>query len=262
MQAALLNQENRAFLLAVEHVCKAQEAIEEAMQIRQRRKVGAERPETKPSPEVVALEEAEQRWIGDVKVRDAFAPASRRKAMEDWHADTLKYSEPTNRLVRSARCLLRMADEILRGEVKRAAHYEEVPLPWEDEADIFYRLAKDEVGLESAALVRAVETRKIHDAKRAKRHFDALRNTIRRAVERADISLWHPREEFMAGLIGSGAPLAAKDLAEVDEQVRRLVVWAWASPALHDEVRRLFPVRPSRKKRQKRAQRWRQGSTT
>jgi len=56
------------------------------MQIRQRRKVAAERPETKPSPEVLAVEEAEQRWIGDVKVRDAFAPASHTKAMEDWQA--------------------------------------------------------------------------------------------------------------------------------------------------------------------------------
>ena len=130
-QAVLLNEENHALVLAVSHICKVQEAIETAMQIRQRRRVAVERPETKPSPEVLAVEEAEQRWIGDVKVRDALAPANHRKAMEAWHADTLKYSEPTNRLVRSARCLLRMADEILRGEVQRAAQYEDVPLPWE-----------------------------------------------------------------------------------------------------------------------------------
>jgi len=261
-QAASLNEENHALLLAANHIAEAQEAIETAMQIRQRRKVGAERPETKPSPEVLAVEEAEQHSIRDVKAKYALAPASHTKATEDWQADTLKYSEPTNRLVRSARCLLRMADEILRGEVQRAARYEDVALPWEDEDDIFYRLAKDEAGLEKAALVRAVEERKIVDTDRAKEHFEALRNAIRRVGERADIALSHPRENYMTGLIGAGAPLAAKDLVEVDEQVRRLVVGAWASPALHDDVCRLFPARPSRKKRQKRTQRQRRGPTT
>jgi hypothetical protein len=260
--AALLNGENHALLLAANHIAEAQEAIETAMQIRQRRKVAAERPETKPSPEVLAVEEAEQRWIGDVKVRDALAPATHRKAMEDWQADTLKYSESTSRLVRSARCLLRVADEIIRGEVQRAAQYEDVALPWEDEDDIFYRLAKDEAGLEKAALVRAVEERKIVDTDRAKEHFEALRNAIRRVGERADIALWRPRENYMTGLLGAGAPLESKVLAEVDEQVRRLAVWAWASPALHDEVCRLFPARPSRKKRQKRTQPRRHGPTT
>jgi len=258
----LLNGENHALLLAANHIAEAQEAIETAMQIRQRRKVAAERPETKPSPEVLAVEEAEQRWIGDVKVRDALAPATHRKAMEDWQADTLKYSESTSRLVRSARCLLRVADEIIRGEVQRAAQYEDVALPWEDEDDIFYRLAKDEAGLEKAALVRAVEERKIVDTDRAKEHFEALRNAIRRVGERADIALWRPRENYMTGLLGAGAPLESKVLAEVDEQVRRLAVWAWASPALHDEVCRLFPARPSRKKRQKRTQPRRHGPTT
>jgi hypothetical protein len=261
-QAASLNEENHALLLAANHIAEAQEAIETAMQIRQRRKVAAERPETKPSPEVLAVEEAEQHSIRDVKAKYALAPASHTKATEDWQADTLKYSEPTNRLVRSARCLLRMADEILRGEVQRAARYEDVALPWEDEDDIFYRLAKDEAGLEKAALVRAVEERKIVDTDRAKEHFEALRNAIRRVGERADIALSHPRENYMTGLIGAGAPLAAKDLVEVDEQVRRLVVGAWASPALHDDVCRLFPARPSRKKRQKRTQRQRRGPTT
>jgi len=253
-QAALLNAENHAFLLAVEHLGKAQEAIEKAMQARQGREVAASRPETKPSPEVLALEEAEQQEIRSVKARDVLEAAcdSRvRDAMESWHADTLKYSEPVNRLVRSARCLLRTAEEILRREVKQSAESEDVPLPWEEESEILYRLVHDEAGLKKGSLVRAIDQRRIVDPQRVKRHFDALRHFVDRATKRTDGALWHPREQFMDGLTRAFGAVGSEDHATVDDEIRRAVVTAWATPVLHDQVKGLFPVRQMPKKRRK-----------
>jgi hypothetical protein len=253
-QADLLNQENHAFMLALEHLRKAQDAIDKAMDIRQRRKVALQRPETKPSPEVLALEEAEQRKIARVKVEEAEAAARQPEilgAMEAWQADTLKHSEPKSRLVRSARCLLRQVDEILRGEVRRSAEFEDVPWPWEQEFDIYYRLAQTEAGIESPEFVRA--------AAKVEGGSEALRKKLGRIADRAIDALSVPREYFAVGLMKAfeahGKPeggIENKDLATLDDLLRRALVLAWASPALHEQVARLFPTPPGRTKRKPR----------
>ncbi len=253
-QADLLNQENHALMLALEQLRKVQDAIDKAMDIRQRRKVAPQRPNTEPSPEISALEEAEQRQIVRVKAKESEAAARQPEILaviEDWQADTLKHSEPKSRLVRSARCLLRQVDEILRGEVRRSAEFEDVPCPWEQEFDIYFRLAQTEAGIERSEFVRA--------ATKVEGGSEALRKKLGRIAGRAMASLAIPRDHFTAGLRKAfeahGIPkggINLKDLATLDDQVRRALVFAWASPALHDQVVRLFPTPPGRTKRKAR----------
>ena len=139
----------------------------------------------------------------------------------------------------------------MRREVKCASEFEDVPLPWEEESEILYRLAEDEAGLKKGSLVRAMDQRRIDDPQRAKRHFDALRHFVDRAIERTDVALWRPREQFMDGLTRVVDAVGPKDYAKVNQELRRAVVEAWATPLLHDQVKALFPVRQKPKKRRK-----------
>ncbi|MGD0837341.1 MAG: hypothetical protein ABSB49_11940 [Polyangia bacterium] len=151
--------------------------------------------------------------------------------LDAWSASSLKYSEPVNRLVKSARCLLSFAEDILRSEVRMAAIYEDVPLPGETSEQILNRLLASELGLTGRVAQR------LRDPCEARE--DAGRNQAVRRAQQVEEALLVPETAFAEGFNLSDAKANEADLPILEEVIRKATVFAATVPGLDAQVVRV-----------------------
>jgi hypothetical protein len=214
----------------------------EAMRARKERGVSPSRPCKEMVPEIVALQKWEQRVIEYRKEHPS-------EALQDglWMLQRVKsrmYPEPVNQRVRAALCLLRFADEMLRGEVGLAGTHEEVPLPGETEQQILDRLVEDELGLSGSCAVRL--------AGRHEKFEDADRHAAVRRREAVGQVFEPIRKNFMIGFSNSGAILESTEEGQLNQLVRQTAVRASVYPFLDRELPRVNQRRKKARARRSR----------
>jgi len=230
-QASMLGAENDLLLEAAALIQQAQSKIDAAMALRQERKVDSSRPGRQPADEIVALENLEQSAIAFVRkkltVNGSIEPGVD-EWLRAWAADSLAYSEPVNRLVRSARCLLRFVEDIVRSEVRMAVIHEDVPLPGETPEQILDRLMATELGLGGVLAQRARNP--------SEDLLAAGMKQAKRREQKVGAALAIPESAFAEGFNRSGAKATADELSLLDEIVRKSVAFAATVPGLDAQV--------------------------
>ena len=233
-QIDLLGHENDLLLTAACLVQQVQARIEEAMEIRRRRKVDPNRPGRQPADEIVALEKLEQSALAfvqkNVNVNGAIHPDVKER-LDAWAADIAKDLGPVNHRIRAMRCLFRFAEDMLRAEVRLANAHEDVPLPGETEKQILDRLLETELGLKGVAAARALG--------RPKRFEQAACREAERRTKQVDAALFAPESAFAEGFNASGAKASEEDLPVLNGIVRDALAFVATVPGLDREIVRV-----------------------
>jgi hypothetical protein len=221
----LLSQENELFRTAAALVRCAQVMVHAAMDNRQQRGASPSRPERKMISEIVALEGYEREVIAYYKRQKN---PSNKSLIESLEAEAAAYTEPINRGVRAALCLLRYADNMLREEVRLAGMHEEVCWQGETEQQILDHLVESELGLKGFGAAR-LEGRPEDFEDATRRQAERREKAVRGALHQA-------REHFMAGFAKSGAKVTPQDQCKLDQLLRQAATIASADPRLDDEI--------------------------
>jgi hypothetical protein len=233
-QIELLGYENDLLLAAARLAQQVQARIEEAMEIRRRRKVNPNRPGRQLADEIVALETLEQSALAfvqkNVNVNGAIHPDVKER-LDAWAADIAKDLGPVNHRIRAIRCLLRFAEDMLRAEVRLANAHEDVPLPGETEKQILDRLLETELGLKGVAAARALGRPEMFEKAECRQ--------AERRTKLKDAALFGPESAFAEGFNASGAKASEEDLPVLDEIVRGAIAFAATVPGLDREVVRV-----------------------
>jgi hypothetical protein len=224
---SLLSEENELFRTAAALVRCAQAMVHAAMDNRHQRGPSPARPERNMISEIVALEDYEREVIAYYKRQKSSKNPSNKSLVESLEAEVAAFTEPINRGVRAALCLLRYADNMLREEVRLAGMHEEVSWQGETEKQILDHLVQSELGFKGFGAARLEVREELEDAVR--RQAERREKSVRRALDQA-------REHFMAGFAQSGAKVTPQDQRKLDQLLRQAATVASADPRLDDEI--------------------------